>query len=146
MRKIVGVFAVLSWSLTVGCRALDPSTAADPAGAPTEAAIDAANAFTQTPVGYVDCGVSVLTSGWPTTTMYVAEVATCILEAVEPAHYAYWGRDQLGGAEGAVIRLEASGKFLQIDFRVDDQGDIDSEQSTCSSLTSDPFEPPRCAP
>lgn len=116
--------------------------------APTEVALAADEAFRSVPGGYDDCGATVLTSGWPTTTIFNPEVsARCIVNAADSgisAQYATWGRDGVGGIVGTIIRVNGPGDITFIEYGVDADGNVDSADTPCQRLTVESFEPPGC--
>jgi hypothetical protein len=139
-----------------GCSDNNPEGAestspADPteSTAPTDAALAAGEAFRVVPGGHDDCGATVLTSGWPTTTAFNSEIAAqCIVAAAvsgDPAQYAVWGRDGRGGIVGTIIRVDGPDMIVFIDFAVDPEGRTDSSDAPCRELASSPFAPPVCA-
>ena len=116
---------------------------------PTEAATAANSDFLEPPIGYEDCGTTVMTSGWPTTTAYNAEIsARCILNASDVnrlAQYAYWYRDGNGGIHGVLIRVNAASPMTVTEYGVDSAGVVSSVDESCRLLTGDGFEPPSCS-
>ncbi len=145
------VFVILTLA-GAGCslRSSGPSTTIDPGlgVAPTQAALDADEVMRQVPSGYVDCGTTVLSSGWPSTTAYVSEQsAACIVEAASAgsrAQHAYTHRDHAGGIEGTIIRVEGSASILMLTYHIDDQGNATTTDVTCEALDVPQFEPPVC--
>ncbi len=123
----------------------------DPGGSqpPTEEAMAANAEFLAPPIGYEDCGTTVMTSGWPTTTSYNAEIsARCILDAADVnslAQYGYWSRDGRGGIQGVVIKVNAASPLTVTEYGVDSEGAVSSVSENCSLLTSDSFQPPSCS-
>jgi hypothetical protein len=116
---------------------------------PTDTATQANAAFTRVPAGYADCGTVILTSGWPTTTAYLAEIrSTCIADAAdtgEPTQQAFWGRDDRGGIEGTFIRVDGPEAITMTSYRIDADGTVtDSGETECRALEIPDFEPPLC--
>jgi hypothetical protein len=148
-----GVALLVAAVLMSGCgtdTGASSSTQADDPGVPTEAALAANEIFiVSMPDGYADCGATVLTSGWPTTTAFNPESAlTCLNDAIAtgtPSQYAYWGRDGTGGITGAIIRVQEDTPIEFIEYSVDAVGTVTSQQRTCSELTSGFQQPPICA-
>lgn len=109
-------------------------------GAPTEAAVAADREFRAVPDGFEDCDSVVLTSGWPTTSVYVESRNDCILEAATagtPAQFSYTGRDLAGGMAGTILRVLEPGEILMIDYAVSPSGAVTEEETTCSELTTE---------
>ena len=117
--------------------------------APTEEAMSVNDELLLVPSGYRDCGITVTTSGWPTTTAYNAEYsAGCIVESAESgtaAQYAYWGRDGGGGLQGVIVRVADGGSIELMEYHIDSTGVLDGVFDPCSGLVSGEFEPPVCA-
>lgn len=117
--------------------------------APTDAALAANERFLEVPNDLLDCGATVLTSGWPTTTVFNPEISSrCILDAAqakEPAQYAYWGRDGTGGITGVVIRVNELSPITVVEYSVDAAGGLDSAEEPCAALETESLEPPQCA-
>ncbi len=117
--------------------------------APTQTAMDSNEEFLAVPGGYADCGATILTSGWPTTTAFNPELSSeCILDAAgagDTAQQAFWGRDNVGGIDGTILRVEGPGEITSIAYHVDPDGNVASSQQECSALESISFEPPSCA-
>jgi hypothetical protein len=140
-------------ALLAGCgtdQAASSTTEQVDPGVPTGAALAANEVFiVSMPDGYADCGTTVLTSGWPTTTVFNPETTlTCLNDAIAsgtPSQYAYWGRDGTGGIEGVIIRVQAEAPIALIAYSVDATGAVTSQERTCSQLTSGIQEPPTCA-
>lgn len=126
------------------------TSAADPddPSAPTDASLAANDGFLVVPDGYADCGSSILTSGWPTTTVFNPEVElTCLNEAIgsnTSSQYAYWGRDGAGGIDGTIIRVNASQPLTFIDYTVDSSGNVGNRIYACVELESDIAQLPVC--
>jgi hypothetical protein len=115
---------------------------------PTAEAEATNNDFILVPVDVLDCGTSILTSGWPTTTVFVAEIeAECILAAAKsgtPAQQTFWGRDDRGGIDGTIIRVDGPGAVTAVDYDIDPEGNLISGDTTCQELSVGSFEPPAC--
>lgn len=108
-------------------------------GAPTDEAVAADQEFRVVPDGFADCDSVVLTSGWPTTSVYVESRNDCILEAAAsgtPAQYSYTGRDLAGGMAGTILRVLGPGEILMIDYAVSPSGTVTDEETTCAELTT----------
>lgn len=124
-----------------------PTNPDDPT-APTSGALAANEGFLAIPVGFADCGISVLTSGWPTTTAFNPETdLACLSEAIAsqiPSQYAYWGRDGSEGISGVIIRVNESSPLTFIDYTVDPSGNVESTVYTCVDLETDFARPPVC--
>ena len=150
VRRIVVVLWLASALAGCSLRGTGPSTTIDPGNSipPTQAAVEADEAMRVVPDGYLDCGTTSLTSGWPTTTMYVGEIsAVCILDAANagvPAQYSYTSRDNAGGVTGTILRVDGVEMIVELDYRVDDEGNPTTTELTCTSLTGDDHEPPSC--
>ena len=115
----------------------------------TDAAKQADEVMQAVPDGYTDCGTTNLTSGWPTTTAFVAEFsAQCINDAAasgEKAQQAFNGRDDAGGMDGTIIRIDGPGAITMITYHVDEAGSTTSTETTCQELELPPLAPPTCA-
>lgn len=127
-----------------GAVAQGPGTDALPA-----AVLDADAAVRSVPDGWLACGDTNLASGWPTTTIYLPQVAAqCIVEAAgsgDPAQHAVYGRTGDGGITGSVIRVDGPGSVVIVNYAIDPQGGMTSTQTACSSLELPPLAPPVCA-
>jgi hypothetical protein len=118
-------------------------------GTPPSAEAEAMNNdFILVPGDLLDCGTSILTSGWPTTTVFVAEIAAeCILAAANSgtaAQHTFWGRDDRGGIDGTIIRVDGPGAITAVDYYIDPEGNLTSSDTTCQELSVGSFEPPAC--
>lgn len=116
--------------------------------APTQAAIDADEAFRQPPPGYQDCGSPWMTSGYPTTTAPRPDLTDCIAAAFEDgaaSQYSYSARNFNGGTTEAIFRVEADGTARRIVFTVDQAGELISRTNPCTELQTSsggaPWEP-----
>ena len=116
---------------------------------PSEAAFAADAAMQALPEGYADCGTVSLSSGWPTTTAYFAEVrGQCIAEALvsgDPAQQSFSGRDDAGGIVGTIVRVNGPRDVVVIDYRIDVNGTVASSETTCADLDSAGIGPPTCS-
>jgi hypothetical protein len=134
-------------STTTEPETTQPANPDDPT-APSSVALAANEGFLAIPVGFADCGVSVLTSGWPTTTAFNPETdLACLNEAIDsrlPSQYAYWGRDESGGISGVIIRVNESSPLTFVDYAVDASGNVESTVYTCVDLETDVARPPIC--
>ncbi len=96
--------------------------------------------FRAVPDGYADCGSTNLASGWPTTTAFFTDPgATCIIEAAtagEPSQQVFYGRDADGGIQGWIYRVQGPGDITLIEYYVDVDGEITSEDTACVRLGS----------
>ena len=132
--------------LAAGCTSDDAVDGADVP--PSEAAIAANEVAQAVPSGYEDCGTIDLTSGWPTTTVFIAEQAgTCILEAEEagrPAQQSFSGRDGNGGLYGQIVRVNGVSDMSVTDYVIDATGDITSTENRCPELATSGIGPPSC--
>ena len=145
--------AVVLIVVGAGCalRSDGPSTTVDPAlgVAPTQLALDADTTMREVPSGYRDCGTTVLSGGWPSTTVYVSEQsAAWIVEAANAgslAQHAYTHRDHAGGINGTIIRVEGPASILMLTYHIDDQGNPTTTDVACETLDVPQFEPPVCA-
>ncbi|NNF11415.1 MAG: hypothetical protein HKN74_14145, partial [Acidimicrobiia bacterium] len=112
MRRAVFVIGILTLGLASCSTSDTTATTADPSvGTPaTDQALAAAEAFRAVPDGYQDCGHTNLTSGWPTTTIFNAEIgAVCITDAAASgtrSQQSFSGRDNAGGLDGRIVRVE----------------------------------------
>ncbi|MGI9666534.1 MAG: hypothetical protein ACR2N2_05465 [Acidimicrobiia bacterium] len=139
-------------ALFCACTSADESSAPTTNGAdgtpPSEAAVEANEAMQALPDGYADCGTVSLSSGWPTTTAYFAEVrGQCIAEAVitgNPSQQAFSGRDNEGGIVGTIVRVNGPGDIVVVDYRIDVTGTVASSESRCAKLDSTGVGPPTC--
>lgn len=115
----------------------------------TDAAKEADEVLRVVPDGYTNCGTTNLTSGWPTTTAFVSQMgAQCILDAAakgERAQQAFNGRDDAGGIDGTIIRVDGPETITMITYHVDDTGSVTSTEAACPELQSPPLAPPTCA-
>lgn len=127
-----------------------PATTADPSvGTPaTGQALAAGEAFRAVPGGYLDCGHTNLSSGWPTTTVFNSEIgAVCITEAARtgtPSQQSFSGRDNAGGLDGRILRVEGASEIKMISYHIDPNGAVSSTEMTCQELTEPISEPPLC--
>ncbi len=125
------------------------STAPDDPTAPTSESLAANEGFLTLPTGFADCGATILTSGWPTTTVFNDEITlSCLNDAIASqtaSQYVYWGRDQTGGISGLIIRVNTLGVLTVIDYTVDAAGNVESSDQTCAELQSGMGQPPVCA-
>ena len=153
MRRLL-LPAVLISVAAVACTGGEGDTTTIPTdpsfGTPaTDAAKQADEVMRAVPDGYADCGTINLTSGWPTTTAFVAEFsAQCINEAAasgEQAQQVFNGRDDAGGMDGTIIRVDGPGAITMITYHVDEAGSTTRAETTCNELESPPFAPPTCA-
>jgi hypothetical protein len=150
VRALITLLAIGMLVAACGTSPEPSSTEPEDPGVPTEAALAANEVFlVEMPAGYADCGATVLTSGYPTTTAFNPDVSlTCLNRAIEtgtPSQYAYWGRDGTGGISGAVVRLGEDASFTVIDYRVDSEGKVTSTSQQCDELGPDVMQPPVCA-
>ena len=150
MRRGVAVLAVLA-VLVSSCDD-GSSEETEPAGAsqpPTERALFANEEHLRTPAGFADCGSTVMTSGWPTTTAFNPEIsAQCIMDAAllgQPSQYSYWWRTGAGGLQGVVIRVAGPDDIRAMEYTVGADGILDGVFEPCSSLEIIHGEPPFCA-
>jgi hypothetical protein len=123
------------------------STTLDDGMPPSDEALTADEAMRVVPDGYVDCGTVVLTSGWPTTTIFAPDAAACILDAADrgrPAQQAFTGRDQTGGMEGWLIRVDGPAGITMVEYRIDADGGTTSAETSCTTLETTPMGPPVC--
>ena len=145
-RHAVLALAVAIVVFGTACSADDAAPTDTP---PTDAALEANAAFTTAPEGVLDCGSVALSSGWPTTTVFIAYGAgTCILEAVDdgtPAQQAYWQRDNEGGIVGSLVRVDGPSAITETSYTIDANGDLESATVTCSGLDVPNTGPPSCA-
>ena len=121
------------------------ATAGD--GTPSDPALTADETMRAVPDGYVDCGTVVLTSGWPTTTIFTPDAAACILDAADrgrPSQQAFTGRDHTGGMEGWLIRVEGPEAITMVSYRIDADGGTATATTSCTSLETSPIGPPVC--
>ena len=152
-------FASCSSSDTAGTTAGSTATTADPSvGTPaTDQAVAAGEAFRAAPDGYRDCGHTNLSSGWPTTTVFNSEIgAVCISDAATSgtqAQQSFSGRDNAGGLDGRIVRVQGIEEITVITYhvdprsalyRVDPDGTVSSDQVTCRRLVFPISEPPSC--
>lgn len=105
--------------------------------------------FIDVPDNVEDCEVTVLTSGWPTTSAYPPEHPgdACLFEAAAagtPAQRTLWGRDDRGGIEGTILRVTGPDSVLKISYVVSPDGAVTSREETCSTLAIGDSEPPSC--
>ncbi len=108
-------------------------------GAPTEAAVAADREFRVVPEGFADCDSVVLTSGWPTTSVYLESRNDCLLDAATagtPAQYSYTGRDLAGGMTGTILRVLGPGEIRMINYAVSPSGTVTDAETTCAELTT----------
>ncbi len=150
MKALIALLVIGMLAAACGTSSEPSSTEPGDPGVPTEAALAANEVFlVEMPAGYADCGATVLTSGYPTTTVFNPDVSlTCLNAAIEsgtPSQYAYWGRDGTGGISGAVVRLGEDASLTVIDYRVDSEGKVASTSQQCDELESDVMQPPVCA-
>jgi hypothetical protein len=158
MRVFIAVIAVAlllaACSGTGTTSTTGTGSSSSPAGpddptAPTEDSLAANESFLAVPAGYQDCGETVLTSGWPTTTLYFAETElACINDAIAshtPSQYVYWGRDGNGGVTGTIIRVNPTGPLSVIGYTVDSTGTVVSSERSCADIAGDVGQPPVCA-
>ncbi len=119
-----------------------------PSEAPTERALEANEDHLRTPTGLVDCGSTVMTSGWPTTTAFNPSVsATCIMDAAEkgePAQYSYWWRDGSGGLHGVIIRVNGPEDLRAMEYTISADGIVEGVFDPCDALEVVDGEPPFC--
>lgn len=147
---VVLVLSALACSPSDDSNAQGPTselTNADGGTPPTPEATTADEAFRAVPRGYTDCGTANLTSGWPTTAVYTSDSAQCIVDAAssgDPSHYTYYGRDNKGGIDGTIVQVNGTDSITMVDYHVEPDGVIDSNETTCSRLTAPSFTPPVC--
>ncbi len=60
------------------------------------------------------------------------------------ALYAYYGRDDIGGINGTVLRVNGPDDITMIEYHIGPDGGVDSTETTCSSLRVPSFTPPVC--
>lgn len=144
-------FALAVLAIVAGACSNSASEETEPTGsvAPTEQAMAANDELLRIPAGLADCGTTVLTSGWPTTTAFNPEVsASCIMSAVEtgvPSQYAYWFRDGAGGLQGVIVRVEGPDSLLFMEYNVDEAGILTGLFEPCAGLETVGFNPPGCS-
>lgn len=149
--------------LIAGCSSGD---ADEPAGAPTTAApaitggsiaptpavIDTAAALTEL-LGdddYDGCGLWWLTSGWPTTTVFVDVPGEGCLVAAHAegrgGRQWFFERDNAGGATGWGLEMDESGAITQTDYVLDAEATISQSRTTCTidEIDNGFGTPPRC--
>jgi len=145
--KILVVATTLGCLVLAGC--MDPnsqadqttSTADDAGGSlePTEAALAANAEFLLVPAEFTDCGETITTSGWPTTTMAFG-VDPCILESSEtgqPASYGIWGRDHRGGIDGVHYTVGGPDEAAAVAYHVAADGTVTIVQTQdCRALVA----------
>ncbi len=126
------------------------TTADSSVGTPaTDQALAAGEAFRAVPDGYLDCGHTNLSSGWPTTTVFDSEIgAVCITEAARtrtPSQQSFSGRDNAGGLDGRILRVEGASEVTMITYHIEPDGAVSSTRVTCQELTEPISEPPLCS-
>ncbi|MBT8202436.1 MAG: hypothetical protein KJO87_03930 [Acidimicrobiia bacterium] len=150
MRRAVFVIGILTLGLASCSTSDTTATTADPSvGTPaTDQALAAAEAFRAVSDGYQDCGHTNLTSGWPTTTIFNAEIgAVCITDAAASgtrSQQSFSGRDNAGGLDGRIVRVEGIEDITVITYHVEPEGTVSSDQITCAELVAPSNEPPSC--
>lgn len=149
IRRLAVVLGIGLLTASCALRASDtPTTVSGQDVPPTELAQDADESIRVVPDGYADCGTTLLSSGWPTTTAYLPEVsASCIVEAVATgnrAQYSYTQRDNAGGIQGTIVRVEGQGSVTELSYTVDAEGNSTTVRVTCASLLVADFAPPVC--
>jgi hypothetical protein len=153
MTRVCIVALLVSVAAAACTASVDDSTTLTtepPFGTPaTDAATQADESFRAAPDGYTDCGTTNLTSGWPTTTAFVAEIgAQCISDAAtsgDRAQQAFNGRDDAGGIDGTIVRVDGPRAITVIAYHIDQDGAVTSTETSCQKLESPPFAPPACA-
>ena len=125
------------------------SSVDDAEGTPaSDAAIATDEELRLVPDGHADCGSVNLASGWPTTTVFNAEVqGECIIEAAasgEPAQMAFSGRDNDGGVVGLIVRVGGTDDITVIEYHIDPEGVVASSETTCAVLDTSSMGPPTC--
>ena len=115
---------------------------------PSDAAVTANQQAQSVPEGYRDCGTVNLTSGWPTTTVFIAEQAgECIVAAEEsgqPAQQSFSGRDSNGGIYGQIVRVNGPADMAVTEYQIDAAGNITSTETRCPELVTAGIGPPSC--
>jgi len=150
VKAIVTLLVIGMLAAACGTSSAPSTTEPEDPGMPTEVALAANEVFlVEMPAGYADCGATVLTSGWPTTTAFNPDTSlSCLNAAIEsgtPSQYAYWGRDGTGGISGSVVRLKEDASLTVIDYHVDSEGNVSSTSQDCHELKTDVMQPPVCA-
>lgn len=133
-----------------------PETTAEPAPtgdiAPTPAVIDTAAALTEL-LGDDDfdgCGLWWLTSGWPTTTVFVDVPGQGCLVAAHAegrgGRQWFFERDGAGGATGWGLEMDETGAITQTDYVLDAEATISQSRTTCTidEIDTSFGTPPRC--
>ncbi len=120
-------------------------------GTPTEAALAADRDMRRVPAGYEDCGSTIPTSGWPTTTVALPGRTDCILAAAvagSPASYSVTGRDHAGGMRGVIYRVDGPGLFQVIRYQTTTTGALTDSVESCADFIApeSQYDEPTCSP
>ena len=145
---VVGVVMFSATACGTSDQRADPTTVGDSGIPASDSAVAADEALRAVPDGYTDCGSVSLSSGWPTTTMYSAEMrGQCIADAQvsgDPAQQAFSGRDNIGGIVGTITRVNGLGDFTVINYRIDEAGSATTTETTCTEFDTESSGPPTC--